>query len=303
MSGAAPLTDGEHTLTGEPRPLDRALRQLYTGASWAAVRRAVRSGKVRVDDVVIRDPRRPVAPGSHISLRMAAAKYAGPTVGDDVIVHVDPQVVVVRKPAGIVCVPDERWRRGTLAQQVLARLPRRGRRAVPLGIVQRLDRDTSGLLVFTRSREARLSLKRQLQHRAVSRHYLALVAGEAVKTSYRSHLIEHANGKRASTRHRHLGKFACTHVEVVQRLAGATLIRCELETGRTHQIRIHLSEAGHPLLGDQRYARRAIPCPPAPRVMLHAASLGFEQPSTGQPLRFEEPMPADMVEVMERLGR
>jgi 23S rRNA pseudouridine1911/1915/1917 synthase len=210
---------------------------------------------------------------------------------------------VVRKPAGIVSVPDDHWRRGTLAQQVQARLPRRGRRSGPLGVVQRLDRDTSGLLVFARTREARLALKELLQRRALSRHYLGLVAGKAVRATYRSHLTEHPNGKRGSTEKKHVGQFACTHVEVVERLAGATLIRCELETGRTHQIRIHLSEAGHPVLGDRRYARRGIPCPPAPRVMLHAASLSFEHPSTGQPLRFEEPMPADMVAVIDELRR
>ncbi len=303
MSASSPLTDGEHTVVGDPRPLDRTLRQLYAGASWAAVRRAIRSGKVSVDDAVVRDPRQPVEAGSRICLRMAAARQARVAVGDDVIVHVDPQVVVVRKPAGLVCVPDEHWRSGTLAQQVQARLPRRGRRSVPLGVVQRLDRETSGLLVFARTREARLALKQQLQRRAVDRHYLGLVAGKAVRATYRSHLTEHPNGKRGSTNKRNVGKPACTHVAVVERLTDATLIRCELETGRTHQVRIHLSEAGHPVLGDRRYARRGILSPPAPRVMLHAASLGFEHPITGQPLRFEEPMPADMVAVIEGLRR
>jgi len=303
MTSPRTLTDGEHRIDGEPRPLDRALRQRYPGASWAVVRRAVRSGKVQVDGRIVRDPVHPVAAGSRIQVRMSSARRPRVALDDDVLVHVDAQLVVVRKPPGIVCVPDARHRRDTLAQRIQALLPRRGRRTVPLGVVQRLDRDTSGLLVFTRTRDARLALKEQLGRRAVARHYLAVVAGRARAKVYRSHLTERRDGKRGSTRRPRHGQYACTHVSVVEHLAGATLVRCELETGRTHQIRIHLSEAGHPLLGDRRYARRGIVCPPAPRVMLHAASLGFVHPTTGRALQFDEPLPPDMAEVADELRK
>ncbi len=132
----------------------------------------------------------------------------------------------------------------------------------PLGVVQRLDVETSGLLVFARSREAYASLKGQLARHRVERTYLAIVAGRAQPRTYRSHLAEGGDGRRGSTRDRKRGKRAVTHVEVVERLAEATLVSCRLETGRTHQIRIHLSEAGHPVLGDRRYARRRIAMPP-----------------------------------------
>ena len=213
--------------------------------------------------------------------------------------------MVVRKPPGIASVPDDNWRRNALSQ-ILAEKLRRGRtgkRQIPLGVVQRLDVDTTGLLVFTRSPEAHEPLKTQFKRRQVKRSYLAIVSGAATDRTYRSYLLEHKNGKRSSTKHRHLGKYAETHVEVIERLAGASLVRCRLETGRTHQIRIHLSEAGHPLLGDARYARRAVTTPPAPRVMLHAGELGFVHPVEEEELFFEEPMPEDMETVLGRLRR
>lgn len=303
MPAPVPLTDGEHRLEGEPRPLDRALRQIYQGVSWAAVRRAIRSGKVSVDDRVIREPRQPVGAGNRICLRMSTARHPKVALGEDALVHVDPQIVVVRKPPGIVCVPDNQHRRDTLAQRVEALLPRRGRRRVPLGVVQRLDKDTSGLLVFTRTPEARLALKEQLKRHTVTRQYLAIAGGRATSTTYRSYLMEHRDGKRGSTRRPHQGQYACTHVTVVEPLDGATVVRCKLETGRTHQIRIHLSEAGHPVLGDRRYARRGITTPTAPRLMLHAATLGFVHPGTDHGVHFDEPLPPDMAEVVERLSR
>jgi len=298
---AASLSDGEHTLSEGPLPLDRALRQLYDNASLNVVRRAIDTGKVSVDDMVVRDSRQKVQKGSRITVRMAAAKHPKVELADDVIVHLDNYVVVVNKPPGIVSVPDANWRRGTLSQLIGDRIRRKRDRAVPLGVVQRLDMETSGLIVFPRTKEAYGALKEQFKRRDVGRNYMALVAGVASDTTIRSYLTEHKNGKRSSTRHKHLGKFACTHVEVLERLTGATLVRCVLETGRTHQIRIHLAEAGHPLLGDRRYARRAVETPPAPRVMLHAGTLEFVHPITEAPMHFEERLPPDMSAVLKGL--
>ena len=195
------------------------------------------------------------------------------------MVFVDPHVAVVNKPANMVTIPDERHPAGSLEQLVAAKLSRRGRQPTPPHVVQRLDFATSGLVVFARTREALHTLKPQFKARTVRRRYLALVAGKARNATYDTYLTEHIDGKRKSTAHRHLGKLALTHVEVVERLNGATLIHCHLETGRTHQIRIHLSEAGHPLLGDTRYARHYIDMPEATRMMLHAETLGFEHPN------------------------
>jgi 23S rRNA pseudouridine1911/1915/1917 synthase len=245
-----------------------------------------------------------VAVGRRVEVVMAAPRHTAVKLPDDAIVYADRELVVVEKPAGMPSVPDDTWQRGTLAQVVGLRLRKmggqRGARQVPLGVVQRLDIDTTGLMVFARTAETHAFLKQQFSARTVKRHYLAIVAGQAQNTTYRSYLTEHKNGKRSSTRHKHLGKFACTKVEVIEQLQGASLVACRLETGRTHQIRIQLSEAGHPLLGDSRYARRRIPTPPAPRVMLHAASLAFDHPSEGT-LSFTSPLPADMQAVLSAL--
>jgi 23S rRNA pseudouridine1911/1915/1917 synthase len=294
------LCDGEHLLDGAEQRLDRAVREQHEGVSWEVVRRAIRSGKVAIDGQVQREPGTAVQGGQQIRVTMNAPREPK-SVTKDAIVHVDRHVVVVRKPPGVATVPDERWRRNTLMQQVGEIIRSKRDRPVPLGVVQRLDFDTTGLLVFTRTSEAYELLKSQFKEREVTRSYLALVAGKAAKATYRSYLREHKNGKRSSTPHRQLGKYAVTHTEVVEWLTGATLIRCNLETGRTHQIRIHLAEADHPLLGDRRYFRRLVKTPPAPRVMLHAAELGFVHPMTQRPMKFEEPMPADMLAVLKNL--
>lgn len=297
----AQLKDGEHSVAEGPLALDRALRQLYDGVSWNAVRRAITTGKVSVADEVVRDPRHEVNEGDRICVRMAAAKHPRPKLEDDIIVHLDNHVVVVNKPPGIASVPDDNWPRNTLSQQIGESIRKKRDRPIPLGVVQRLDLGTSGLIVFTRTKDAHAALKEQFKARTVERSYVALASGEVSDATIRSYLTEHKNGKRSSTRHKHLGKFACTHVERLELLVGATLVRCKLETGRTHQIRIHLSEQGHPLLGDKRYARRAVRTPPAPRVMLHAATLGFCHPVTEAELHFEVPMPSDMQAVLKAL--
>ncbi len=294
----AQLFDLEHTLKEGPVPLEKVLRGLFPEASWSVIRGAIQTGKVSVNDDPVRETRFLVRSKAQIRVRMTTPKKrAYPKV---VVVHVDPQLVVVAKPAGLASVPDDQRRNGTLIQRVAAQLRgEKGREGV-LGVVQRLDLETSGLIVFARTLEARAGLKAQFQKREVSRSYLALVAGRARSTTIRSNLEERSDGKRGSAAH---GKFACTHVKFEEALNGASLVRCELETGRTHQIRIHLSEAGHPLLGDRRYARRRIQTPPAPRVMLHAATLGFVHPTSGESLRFEEDWPEDFQRIYQTLRR
>jgi 23S rRNA pseudouridine1911/1915/1917 synthase len=163
-------------------------------------------------------------------------------------------------------------------------------------VVQRLDRETSGLLVLARTNEAREHLKEQFTRRSVTRRYLAIAAGTVESRSFQSHLIDGASRHR-STSHPNSGKLAVTHVELVERLDGASLVMCSLETGRTHQIRVHLSEAGHPLVGDARYGYRG-PIR-VPRIMLHAAELGFTHPVSGQHLDYEEALPKDMARVVK----
>lgn len=289
------------------RPLDGVLRKL-AGLSWEKARSRIATGKVQVDGKVVVDARRPVRAGASIALVMSAPKPGTRArLGADVVVYVDAQLVVVRKPAGISTVPYEPGERDTL-DRLVAQLLHRSRPgatgpAPSLGIVQRLDKETSGLLVFARTFGAKKLLAHQLRLHTMHRRYLAIAHGDVAATTFRSHLVANrGDGLRGSTDRPQQGQLAITHVEPIERLRGATLVACRLETGRTHQIRIHLSEAGHPLLGERVYVRGFEgPILPAPRLMLHAAELGFRHPTTGRDMRFDDPPPEDMRDVLARL--
>jgi 23S rRNA pseudouridine1911/1915/1917 synthase len=226
-------------------------------------------------------------------------------IANDDLVYLDGQVVVVRKPAGISTVPFDERETGTLSELVQALLKRRGGPGAELGVVHRIDKETSGLVLFARTLAAKRTLKQQFRFHSVERRYVALAHGAVRAATHRSRLVQdRGDGRRGSTENPELGRDSVTHVRPLEALAGATLIECRLETGRTHQIRIHLSEAGHPLLGERVYGRdfRGARIE-APRLMLHAFELGFEHPSTGKPMHFEEPMPGDMERVVQGLRR
>jgi len=230
------------------------------------------------------------------------------------IVFVDAHVVVVHKPAGISTIPFAEGERGTLDELVRDYLSKkegvRGRPA--LGVVHRIDKETTGLVVFTRTWLAKKSLTQQFRAHTVHRRYLALAHGEVSTLTVRSHLVpDRGDGLRGSVeamRRRAAPdafpdkQLAITHLERLESLVGATLLAARLETGRTHQIRVHLSESGHPLLGEKVYIR-GFPGPllPAPRLMLHAAELGFVHPATEVEVRWDAPMPEDMTTVLRRL--
>lgn len=298
-------------------PLDRIVRDRL-GLSWNAARAAIRSGKIFVGDPPTRltDPTIVVrtseaiameknAPRPHVAERASIERAA--------ILHCDAAVVVVDKPAGISTVPfgDETPDRTTLdalvreilAKKAQARGESRGR--APLGVVHRLDKDTSGVMVFTRTLEAKRHLAAQFREHSVERRYTAIVHGiiSSART-FRSYLVENrGDGLRGSAKPGHReGQLAITHVKPLRALSGATLISCELETGRTHQIRIHLSEAGCPLVGEKVYVRRFEGLRiEAPRMMLHAAELGFEHPVTFEDVHFTAPPPEDFLAVLRRL--
>jgi 23S rRNA pseudouridine1911/1915/1917 synthase len=281
----------------QPDRLDRVLRGFRPELSWSALRELIARGKVAVSGVVVTDPAAMVGEGAELSIRMSAAapRAAGVMPFDrQRIVHLDPHVVVVDKPAGLNTVP---WQdeRDALDARLAALL--RG----PVRVVHRLDRDTTGLLMFARTAEAEGRLQHQLRRHTVHRRYLALVHGDAAPATLRSFLADdRGDGRRGSVPHG--GKEAVTHVEVVQRLRGATLVACRLETGRTHQIRVQLAEAGHMLLGERGYVREHRgPVIAAPRILLHAAELGFKHPDTDVPLQFRSALPADMESALAAL--
>jgi len=231
------------------------------------------------------------------------------------VVHEDPHLIVVDKPAGLVVHPARGHRTGTLVQGLLARPgwpqvsgdPRDPEGSLRPGVVHRIDRGTSGLLVVAKSAQAREGLKDLFARHDIDRVYLAFVAGEA-----RDGTIDTPHGRHPTDRLRMTSRSgarrAVTHVHVEERLAGSTIVSCRLETGRTHQIRVHLAEVlGTPIVGDTLYGR-----PPARGVIaevwrelgrpaLHAARLGFVHPITGQAMAWESPLPADMVAARARL--
>jgi 23S rRNA pseudouridine1911/1915/1917 synthase len=284
-------------------PLDRLLRAHFAGASWNAVRSLVESGKVTLDTEPARDPSRPVREGAEIRVAMRAPRARGPELPADLIAHVDAHVVVARKPPGISTVPYDENETGTLVELVTAALRKKGGSHAPLGVVHRIDKDTSGLVLFARTLAAKRALKQQFRVHSVHRRYLALAHGSVESGTLHSRLVkDRGDGRRGSTDNETLGREAVTHVRVLERFARATHVECRLETGRTHQIRIHLAEQGNPLLGERVYAGRlAEAMVPAPRLMLHAGELGFDHPATGEPLRFEQPMPEDMRGVLASL--
>lgn len=225
---------------------------------------------------------------------------AGEAGGDDlVLVHVDQDVIVVDKPAGLVVHPGAGRSTGTLVQALLGRFPDMAAAGSPdrPGIVHRLDKGTSGLLVVARTPAAYASLVAQLAARSVDRRYLALALG-TVETD--AGTIDAPVGRRSADRTRMAvvagGRPARTHYRVLTRYtepAAATLVECRLETGRTHQVRVHLAAIGHPVVGDGRYggSRQSVP---VARPFLHAAELAFDHPSSGERCRFESSLPPDL---------
>jgi 23S rRNA pseudouridine1911/1915/1917 synthase len=293
------------------------LRQWLPGQSWSQVRQLVAGRRVRVNDELWLDPARRLKEGDQVDVLGQAAPK--PRVHEAINVrHRDAHVIVVEKPAGISTVrhPAERdWnaRRKalspTLEDLVLAQREGPVRKGPPprLRIVHRIDKETSGLVVFARTADAERGLGKQFRRHTVVRRYLAIVPGQVAPQRIASQLVrDRGDGRRGSTVLPGVGKTAVTFIDVVERLPGYTLLSCRLETGRTHQIRIHLAELGHPICGEKVYNRKtAGPAESdpsgAPRLALHAVELGFQHPVTGAALHWEMPLPADLQAFLDRL--
>jgi 23S rRNA pseudouridine1911/1915/1917 synthase len=285
-------------------PIDAVLRKSFEGSSWAFCRHLVETGKVSVDGVRLLDSRTLVPPGAGIEVNPRARRPGRGDVGLVRLVHYDSQIVVADKPSGISTVPFDAAERGTfdeLVRRALGRLS--NQRLPPLGIVHRIDKETSGLVVFARTTIAKRHLKQQFRFHTNHRSYLALALGQIDGGTIQTRLVANSgNGRRGSTERPGVGQIATTHVEVVERFVRATLVRCRLETGRTHQIRIHLAESGHPLLGERVYCRKgAIVSPLVPRLMLHAAELGIIHPTREARLDFVSELPSDFLGVLAQL--
>jgi 23S rRNA pseudouridine1911/1915/1917 synthase len=250
------------------------------GLSRRKARAVIDLGGVFVDRARVKVAGRLVRAGQVIEVHVGGALERGEPPAAEVV-FVDDHVIVADKPAGLVTAPTPESDRGDLLDQL-------ARRFGEVYLVHRIDLPTSGLLVFARTRAANKQLGDAFVRHDVDREYRAVAIGEVA----------------AQTIDRPIqGKRAVTHVGVVEPLAGATLVSARLETGRSHQIRIHLAGLGHPLAGDHQHGGEAARTfvPRAPRLALHAAVLGFSHPATGERVRFERALPPDLAHWIARL--
>lgn len=294
--------------------LDAFLAGLPGLPSRVQVRRRIEQGGVLVNGAPAR-PSRKLRRGDQVSWVPAAPEPDPSALPEDIpirLLYEDAHLVVVDKPAGLCVHPSPGHREGTLVNALLHRvgsLSGVGGRLRP-GIVHRLDKDTSGVMVATKDDRAHQSLGEQFRAHTIERRYLALVRGMiAARGVHRTlHGRDPRHRLRFSARVR-TGKSAVTHWVVVERLAGATLVEARLETGRTHQVRVHMADLGHPVLGDRLYGgvtgdeRVCEVARDLGRQGLHAAGLAFAHPVTGARMVFESPLPDDMQRAIEHLRR
>jgi 23S rRNA pseudouridine1911/1915/1917 synthase len=314
------------------------------GQPWPAIRGLLERQQVRLAGKTVREPRQRVRAGQRLEIRftqqMRPGRFAKESrVGRNpaasrqpaaraarvrlqpVIRHADAHIVVVEKPAGLTTVRHaadvaefggraRKFLPPTLVDllpPLLARTP--GSKSKYLRAVHRLDRDTSGLVVLARSPQAERQLGQQFRAHTVERQYLALVRGRARSERIESHLVrDRGDGRRGSSTTADNGQHAVTHVHVREELGDYTLVECRLETGRTHQVRIHLGERGTPLCGERIYDRpvHGAKMPDGSgldRPALHAGSLAFDHPVTGKRMKWTSRPPRDMADLLARLRR
>ena len=298
------------------------LRQWLPGESWTQVRKLLTGRLIQVNGNLCLDEGRRLKAKDVV--RIMEHSQATPPKDDDVkIRYIDLHIVIVEKPAGMTTLrhaeerdwPTRRKQVQPTLDEVLPKViakfdktrPPKGKRPPRVRAVHRLDRETSGLMVFARTPEAEQKLVQMFRKHDMHRQYVAIVQGKLEAQTIASDLVrDRGDGKRGSTTLKDVGQHAVTHVKPIEYLDGYTVVECRLETGRTHQIRIHLSELGHVLCGEKVYHtplfQKAIPDHSgASRIALHAAELGLTHPITGEKLHFKMPLPRDMAELLKRL--
>lgn len=293
--------------------LDQTLAQMFSEFSRSRLKQWVTEGRVSVNGQVVTKGRDKVVGGEQIVIAAELEddnRFLPEPMALD-IVHEDDDILIINKPAGLVVHPGAGISKGTLLngllhyREELAEVPR-------AGIVHRLDKDTTGLMVVAKTVQAQTALVAQLQEHAITREYEAVVLGVMTAGGLVDEPIGRHPQKRVQMAVHPSGKHAVTHYRVAERFRAHTLVRCRLETGRTHQIRVHMSYMHHPLVGDPVYLGRRQPAGKVPdylaecirnfkRQALHARYLELEHPISGERLSWHAATPDDMVELIARL--
>lgn len=287
------------------------------GVSWRQARESCELGKVSLlrqgESKVCLDPQTQLQEGDVVSYRQNAPRIKTELEQQvsQLIIYEDEHLVVINKPSGISSVPYSPRETGTAMDLIRkAWKLQKSLSTRALHVVHRIDKETSGLLVFAKTKMAERGLQRLFRTHEIERSYLCVAHGNVSSGTWQSYLIsDRGDGLRGSLREwqkNPKAKIAITHVKKIKGLEGATLCEVQLETGRTHQIRIHFSEAGHPLVGEMVYIRdyqRRSDVILAPRLMLHAKTLGFVHPKTGKTLSFEVPPPQEFLQQLEKLSK
>jgi 23S rRNA pseudouridine1911/1915/1917 synthase len=297
-----------------------SLRDWLPGQSWTQLRKLLEARRIMVSGNLCTDVGRRLKLQDVVKV-LPHPMAAPPREADVKVVYLDSQVIVVDKPPGVTSTrhseernwsPRRRQVQPTLDEMLPAviakRENRRGKgKPVPVRAVHRLDRETSGLMVFARTHTAEIHLAQQFRQHTTKRRYLAIAFGDVREQTIESRFVrDRGDGRRGSTSLPNAGKKSKTHFKPIEKFGGYTLVECRPETGRTHQIRIHLSEAGHPLCGDKVYLqplfRPALKDDSgAPRLALCAVELEFQHPVTGKRLHFEIPLAKDLAEFVQRI--
>ncbi|MEO8276704.1 MAG: RluA family pseudouridine synthase [Thermoanaerobaculia bacterium] len=312
------LSAAPESATSAPRPeksgeryparFARRLIEVYPDLSFTRAKRVIEGGQVSVDGKQIYDPGTFVDPAAKLVWdphRKVERRVEGPTVE---LLHSDADVAVAIKPAGLLTQPTTEREKDTLLSRVSLTLARKAGERVYLAVVHRLDKDSSGLVAFATSKRGLTALQKQLEDHSMARTYEALVEGNVIGESgtFREDLAgDGTHRKRWVARPGERGKPAVTHWEVVQRFGGATHVRVRLETGRTHQIRIHFAAAGYPVVGERVYRKRTLgePAVKTTRQALHAAELSFQHPGNGRKVTFKAPLPDDFRALVAELRK
>jgi 23S rRNA pseudouridine1911/1915/1917 synthase len=298
-----PWMEAKMSVTSDSPPRADLCVQRMTQRSRADVRGLFAQGCVRLNGETCLEPGARVAAGDELYVRHDTHRRYRDRPSERPssafrLVYEDRHILVVDKAAHVLTQPTDRRERNTLIEAVTRRLRRRNPRARPV-LVHRLDRGTSGLLVVAVTNEAAAALRQQFRVRKAEREYIAIVAGIVSNDRGRfdTHLATTRSLQRYSVSAGETGERAVTNYEVLERLRGATVVRARLETGRRHQIRVQFAEAGHPVLGDERYGAESSQAGwKALRLALHAVRLGFDHPATLAPLSFESPWPEELLQ-------